>query len=96
MKTLVEWIKGLGKPKVEPWQPEGGVPRGLKRLRLPDIKIPVGDWRWGSASRPYPQYRYFCPCGETLTAGPCGGAAVNAVCEKCRINYGCLPYFEHE
>lgn len=38
------------------------------------------------------QYRYWCPkCDTVLTEGPSGGCAVNAVCEKCKINYGCLP-----
>lgn len=39
-----------------------------------------------------PTYRYYCPdCGSELSHGPEGGMAVNAVCRKCRINYGCLP-----
>lgn len=38
---------------------------------------------------------YKCPdCGTQLTDGPCGGAAVNAVCDKCRINFGCLPGYD--
>lgn len=42
------------------------------------------------------QYRYWCSCGTELTEGPCGGLAVNAVCEKCRVNYGCLTgFFQH-
>lgn len=36
-------------------------------------------------------WNYFCPCGTKLTEGPEGGGSVNAVCETCRINYGCLP-----
>lgn len=37
--------------------------------------------------------QYYCPCGEPLEEGPEGGGSVNAVCNKCRINYGCLPGF---
>jgi hypothetical protein len=38
---------------------------------------------------------YQCPtCHTTLSDGPCGGAAVNAVCKTCRINYGCLDGFD--
>lgn len=39
-------------------------------------------------------YRYWCPdCNEELSAGPRGGASVNVVCHKCKINWGCLPDF---
>lgn len=42
------------------------------------------------------QYSYWCQCGALLSDGPTGGAAVNAICEKCRINYGNLPgYWGH-
>ena len=41
-------------------------------------------------------YRYWCDCGTELTDGPSGGGATNAVCERCNINYGCLPgYWGH-
>jgi hypothetical protein len=70
---------------------------GLIRVRLKDEKVPIGDWRWWPGFRRVPQYRYFCnTCGTTLTDGPCGGASINVVCEKCRVNYGCLPYYEGE
>jgi len=36
-------------------------------------------------------HQYFCPeCNGELTPGPSGGGT-NQVCEKCKINYGCLP-----
>jgi hypothetical protein len=39
-------------------------------------------------------YEYYCECGTTLSEGPSGGMSINAVCNKCMINYGCLPgYF---
>jgi hypothetical protein len=41
-------------------------------------------------------YIYYCKCGTTLTEGPSGGCSVNAVCEKCRVNYGCLPGYYGE
>ncbi len=39
--------------------------------------------------REYVQY-YCSRCCEELTPGP-SGAGTNQVCEKCRVNYGCLP-----
>lgn len=73
-------------PVPEQWE-------GFKRLRLPDIEYPVGDWRWKGTNR-LTQYAYWCPkCDTRLTDGPRGGMSVNAVCEKCRINYGELPGF---
>lgn len=36
--------------------------------------------------------QFFCPhCDGELTPGPSGSGATNQVCEKCRINFGCLP-----
>lgn len=52
------------------------------------------DKGWGSldATGRLPMYtQYFCSeCGGELTPGP-SGAGTNQVCEKCRINFGCLP-----
>ncbi len=62
----------------------------LTRKRVEDVTMPVGDWRW-QGSRSYAQYRYWCKCGTELTDGPRGGVSVNAVCETCRTNHGCLP-----
>jgi hypothetical protein len=62
----------------------------LTRQRVEDIDYPVGDWRWTGSHKIY-QYQYWCNCGTKLTDGPTGGCAVNAVCGKCRINYGNLP-----
>jgi hypothetical protein len=61
----------------------------LTRQRIEDIEYPVGDWRWSGVHKLF-QYKYWCKCGTVLTDGPSGGCSVNAVCEKCRINYGCL------
>ncbi len=39
-------------------------------------------------------FDYWCPdCGTKLSDGPTGGAAINAVCHKCRVNFGNLPGF---
>lgn len=39
-------------------------------------------------------YDYWCPdCGTKLADGPTGGAAINAVCHQCRVNFGNLPGF---
>jgi hypothetical protein len=73
----------------------------LKRQRIEDI--PFGGGGIGMHRVFHPagvvnlrQYRYWCPCGTELSDGPSGGAAVNAVCDKCRINYGDLPgYWGH-
>lgn len=36
--------------------------------------------------------QFFCPhCDGELTPGPSGSGATNQVCEKCHINFGCLP-----
>lgn len=36
-------------------------------------------------------FQYFCSqCDGELTPGP-SGAGTNQVCEKCRLNFGCLP-----
>lgn len=42
------------------------------------------------------QWDYKCKCGERLSDGPEGGLSINAVCEKCKINYGCLPGYYGE
>jgi hypothetical protein len=35
--------------------------------------------------------QFYCPhCKGELTPGPSGGGT-NQVCEKCHINFGCLP-----
>jgi len=94
---MIKWIKKLisGKPIIEDYR--CCKYHSLKRQRIEDIKIPIGDWRWGSQSSTLVQYRYWCFCGTELTDGPRGGAAVCAVCEKCKINYGAdLPgYWGH-
>jgi len=68
----------------------------LKRQQIEDVELPVGDWRWRGTYKLI-QYKYWCGCGTELTDGPRGGAAVCAVCEKCKINYGAdLPgYWGH-
>jgi len=62
-----------------------------RKLRLTQEKHSNG---WGSWESPgvlqmYTQY-YCSKCDGELTPGPSGGGT-NQVCEKCRINYGCLP-----
>jgi ribosomal protein L40E len=54
--------------------------------RMNGWDAPSGD------SYRFPEYwQYKCPdCGGDLTPGPSGGGT-NQVCEKCNINYGCLP-----
>ena len=37
------------------------------------------------------QWEYYCKCGTRLSEGPEGGCSINAVCARCKINYGCLP-----
>lgn len=69
-------------PKPKPAAPIEKLPSGLSR----QLVSPT-EWAKGCLLT---TYRYWCPCGEELSDGPCGGAAVNAVCEKCKINYGCL------
>ncbi len=76
-------------PHREPW---GDVKIGLTRQRLTDHVST--HWATGRVFN-CPQYRYYCPCGASLQAGPCGGESVNAVCKPCKINYGCLPDWEH-
>lgn len=68
----------------------------LKRQRVEDIQYGGGGLGLRRFTHPagtinLKQYRYWCPCGTELTDGPTGGCAVNAVCKKCRINYGNLP-----
>ena len=42
-------------------------------------------------TRPQMYWQYFCDqCGDELTPGPSGGGT-NQVCEKCKVNFGCLP-----
>lgn len=59
----------------------------LQRQQAKDAEFPASRF----SSMRLRSYRYWCPCGTELTDGPCGGAAVNAVCETCKINYGDLP-----
>jgi hypothetical protein len=56
----------------------------MRRLTLRDGKA------MGLTRKRLPGLKWF-ENGTTLTAGPSGGCSVNAVCEKCRHNYGCLP-----
>lgn len=65
------------KPKVHPIEQAGL----LTRQRIEDTQ-----WAGGKVA----QYQYWCECGTKLTDGPRGGAAVNAVCEKCKVNWGNL------
>lgn len=65
----------------KPWGDPG---IGLQRMRVPNVPWAGGMLRC---------YIYWCPCGEQLEEGPCGGCAVNAVCDTCRVNYGNLPGF---
>ena len=45
---------------------------------------------WDTFSRDGTYNQYFCEkCDGELTPGP-SGAGTNQVCERCRINYGCL------
>jgi hypothetical protein len=60
--------------------------RGLTRVRIADMVGFING----------PRYDYFCKCGTKLSEGPEGGFSLNAVCEKCRINYGCLPGYYGE
>lgn len=53
-----------------------------------EVYPPSPGWNFGPNC---PEYHYFCKCGAQLTEGPCGGAAINAVCKPCKINYGNLP-----
>jgi hypothetical protein len=62
----------------------------ITRQRIADVAVLPGSYRSGSKPVYAPAFNYWCKCGTKLTDGPCGGAAVNAVCEKCHINYGCL------
>lgn len=42
---------------------------------------------------------YYCDeCLCCLSQGPSGGASMNLVCNRCKINFGCLPdaYVEYE
>src|SRR5581483_5682454 len=88
------FIKALLVRKPKAW---GDPTTGLTRIRVEDgffgtygvLNHPENFGRTGGYV--IPRYRYFCKCGTVLTDGPCGGASVNAVCEKCGINYGCLP-----
>jgi hypothetical protein len=89
---LVLLIKSKGQPE-DTRQAFGQ--HGLTRRLIETVETPVGDWRW-TGSRQFQMYRYWCKCGAVLESGPCGGAAVNAVCKTCRINYGNLPGFEGE
>lgn len=99
---MIKWLKELflGKPKPKKLPKRKIYPietykccdeHTLKRQRIEDIELPVGDWRWGGNCHKLYQYRYWCLCSMPLTEGPSGGVAVNAVCEKCRTNYGNLP-----
>lgn len=53
----------------------------------------VVDWIQPGTKRKNYVSIYWCPeCSTLLSEGPSGGGT-NAVCRKCRINYGCLPDF---
>jgi len=74
----------------------------LTRQRVANFEMPgsgtMGSgWFYRSGSvMSFRAYDYWCGCGQKLEDGPCGGGSVNAVCDKCRVNYGCLPgYFPH-
>lgn len=94
---IVKWLtKPLkDQPRTHPVEPYYN---SLTRQRVEDLiyggvglpgKKPSGRMR-------LIQFRYWCKCGTELTDGPTGGAAVNAVCEKCHKNYGELPgYWGH-
>ncbi len=76
----------------------GSIPRAAARKQRPieekygecltriAVDPPTPGWPYACV-----EYRYFCSCGTELTEGPWGGAAINAVCKTCRINYGNLP-----
>ncbi len=78
------------KPEIEEFEFAGlTFKRRLKEI----VHFPVGDWRW-SGTNEIPDYEYWCPdCGTLLTDGPRGACSVNAVCEKCKANFGCLPNY---
>jgi hypothetical protein len=72
---------------------EAPEPYGEEGLTRKNIGVFEGGFYPGALIKER-HYEYYCKCGTTLTEGPSGGLSVNAVCEKCRINYGCLPgYF---
>lgn len=77
---LISWF-GQHFDRRKPW---GDPEIGLQRMRAPNV-----PWAGGTMLC----YVYWCPCGEQLEEGPCGGCAVNAVCNTCRVNYGNLPGF---
>lgn len=69
-------------------------PHGIRAEIRRQTKEQIMVHGWGGYGRhgELPLYvQYFCrQCDGELTPGP-GGAGTNQVCEKCRINYGCLP-----
>jgi len=99
---MIGWLKTLflGKPKIKRKRKIYPIEtykccadHTLKRQRTDDIAYGGGGMGWRRITHPartinLRQYRYWCSCGTLLTPGPSGGAAVCAVCEKCRINYG--------
>lgn len=55
----------------------------------------VGYVEWQRVK--FPNFKYWCPhCDSELSEGPRGGLSMNAVCKKCRINFGCLPHHNGE
>jgi len=94
--SMIKWFKKLLSNESQPW---GDPEIGLKRQRTSDISFGGGGIGMNRILNPagsifLKQYRYWCKCGTELTDGPTGGCAINAVCEKCRINYGCLPGYD--
>ena len=100
--TRMTWLKKLfGIHSLKTPEPYG---INLTRQRIEDMKFPsqgcMGGYNVWDNFNTYihklHQYKYWCSCGTELTDGPTGGCAVNAVCEHCRVNYGCLPgYLGH-
>ena len=97
---MIEWFKKLFSVSPVSPKPWGDPEIGLTRMKAGYTEFPVYgvmghiENAGRTQSYRYKHYRYFCPCGTELTDGPEGGCAINAVCEKCRINYGCLPGYD--
>lgn len=78
--AIIQWSRLCGRQTTlnatkEHWETEG-----LTRVKIKD-RYCLTNYCW----------QYTCKCGTILTEGPSGAGSVNAVCESCKINYGCLP-----
>lgn len=98
-KTFWQWLKSVMTPiadQTEVYQTGWDEHPTLTRKRAGSITFGGGGIGMNRVTRPagslvLKTYDYWCSCGTQLTDGPRGGDSVNAVCETCKLNYGCLP-----